>query len=110
MNDIKLYLKKLRSDAEDCLMISEAGANDAKREIFRMLAATYQNLAADLEKIIALNSIADDERERRLIGVLSGDDGVEQLAELAKLLGQHSVTDDGQVSIGSTVRRRAPLG
>ena len=96
MNDIKLYSKKLRSDAEDCLTISEAGTNNAKREVFRMLAATYQRLAADLEKIIALNLIADGEREKRLMGVLSGDDGTEHLAEIAKLLGQHGATNDSK--------------
>ena len=90
MKDIKLYLQKLRSDAEDCLTISEA-ANDAKRQVFKMLAITYQGLAADLEKIIALNLIADDEREKRLLGLLNGDDGTEHLAEMAKLLGQHGV-------------------
>jgi hypothetical protein len=93
VKDIKVYLAKLRSDAEDCLAISEAGTNEVKREIFKMLAATYEKLAADLEKIIALNLIADDEREKRLIGVLSGDDGIEHLADIAKLLGQHSVAD-----------------
>jgi hypothetical protein len=93
MRDIKLYLAKLRSDAEDCLTISEAGTNEVKREIFKMLASTYEKLAADLEKIIALNLIADDEREKRLIGLLSGDDGIEHLAETAKLLGQHSMAE-----------------
>jgi hypothetical protein len=97
MKDIQLYLAKLRSDAADCLTIGETAANDAKREVFRMLAATYQRLASDLEKIIALNLIADDEREKRLIGVLSGDDGIEHLAEIAKLLGQHGATNDSQV-------------
>ena len=58
MQDIKLYLEKLRSDAEDCLTISETAASDAKREVFKTLAATYQKLAADLEKIIALNLIS----------------------------------------------------
>ena len=91
MKDIKLYLQKLRSDAEDCLTISETAANDAKRQVFKMLAITYQGLAADLEKIIALNLIADDEREKRLLGLLNGDDGTEHLAEMAKLLGQHGV-------------------
>jgi hypothetical protein len=91
MRDIKLYLAKLRSDAEDCLTISEAGTTEVKREIFKMLAATYQKLALDLEKIIALNLIADGEREKRLIGLLSGDDGIGHLVEIAKLLGQHSV-------------------
>jgi hypothetical protein len=89
-------MEKLRADAEDCLMISEAGTSYAKSEVFRMLAATYQKLAADLEGIVALNLIADGEREKRLIGLLSGDDGIEHLAEIAKLLGQHSGTNDGQ--------------
>jgi hypothetical protein len=96
MKDIQLYLKKLRSDAEDCLTISEAGTNEVKREIFKMLAATYQKLAVDLEKIIALNLIADDEREKRLIGVLSGDDGTEQLAKITKLLGQHGAANESK--------------
>jgi hypothetical protein len=96
MNDIKLYLKKLRSDADDCLTISETATSDAKRKVFQMLAATYQRLAADLEKIIALNLIVDGEREKRLIGVLSGDDGTEHLAEIAKLLEQHDATNDSK--------------
>ena len=96
MQDIRMYLDKLRSDAEDCLTISETGANDAKREVFKMLAATYERLAVDLEKIIALNLVADDEREKRLMGLLSGDDGTEHLAEIAKLLGQHGAANDSQ--------------
>lgn len=96
MRDIKLYLAKLRSDADDCLTISESGTNEVKREIFRMLAATYEMLATDLEKIITLNLIADGEREKRLLGLLSGDDGIEHLAEIANLLGQHGVTDRGE--------------
>ena len=96
MQDIKLYLEKLRSDAEDCLTISETAANDAKRQVFKMLAATYQRLAVDLEKIIALNLVADDEREKRLMSLLSGDDGTEHLAEIAKLLGHHGAANDSQ--------------
>lgn len=94
MKDIKLHLEKLQADAKACLTISETAASDAKREVFKMLASTYQRLAADLEKIIALNSIADDEREKRLLGLLSGDDGTEHIDEIAKLLGQHGATND----------------
>ncbi|MEH6952627.1 hypothetical protein V4R08_15120 [Nitrobacter sp. NHB1] len=94
MKDIKLYLEKLRSDAEDCLTISETAANKTKRDIFKMLAATYHGLAVDLEKIIDLNLIADGEREKRLMGILSGDDGPEHLAETAKLLRQHGAVND----------------
>jgi len=89
MQDVKLYLAKLRSDADDCLTISEAAATKAKREVFKMLAATYQRLAADLEKIIELNLIADDEREKRLMNLLGIDDEIEHLDQIAKRLGQH---------------------
>lgn len=92
MKDVKLYLEKLRTDAEDCLTISETAASDTKREVFKILSATYQRLADDLAEIIALNLIADDQREKRLIGLLSGDDGTDHLAELAKLLGHEART------------------
>lgn len=96
MRDIKLYLAKLRADADDCLLISEAAATKAKREVFKMLAATYQRLAADLEKIITLNLIADDEREKRLMNLLGSDDGVEHLDETAKRLGHRGAANDSQ--------------
>jgi hypothetical protein len=94
MRDIKSYLQKLRSDTEDCLTISETAANDAKRQVFKTLAATYQKLADDLETIIALNLIADVEREKRLLGLLSGDDSTEHLAGTAKPLGQYGGAND----------------
>lgn len=91
MQDIKLYLEKLRTDATDCLTISDAAASEAKREVFKLLAATYQRLAVDLEKIITANAILDGERDKHLLGLLgSGGDSVERLDELAKLLGQQS--------------------
>jgi hypothetical protein len=89
MDDIKRYLKKLRSDAEDCLTISETAASDSKREVFETLAATYQRLADEVEKIIAMNVVADGEREKRLMGLLAVD-GEVPLKEFNNLFEQRS--------------------
>lgn len=66
-----------------------SSVNDKKREVFEMLAATYQKLAADLEAVIATNAILDEERDKRLLGLLGKDDNpAESITEIAKLLGQ----------------------
>ncbi|EAQ35513.1 hypothetical protein NB311A_17094 [Nitrobacter sp. Nb-311A] len=89
MKDLKLYLDKLRADSEHCVTISQTALNDKKREVFEMLAATYQKLAADLEAVIATNAILDEERDKRLLGLLGKDDNpAESITEIAKLLGQ----------------------
>lgn len=89
MKDLKLYLDKLRADSEHCVTISQTAFNDKKREVFEMLAATYQKLAADLEAVIATNAILDEERDKRLLGLLGKDDEpAESITEIAKLLGQ----------------------
>jgi hypothetical protein len=89
MKDLELYLDKLHADAEHCITISRATLNDKKREIFEMLAATYRKLASDIEAVIATNAILDEERDKRLIGLLGKDDNHdESLTEIAKLLGQ----------------------
>ena len=67
----------------------QAALNDKKREIFEMLAATYRKLASDIEAVIATNAILDEERDKRLIGLLGKDDNpADSLTEIAKLLGQ----------------------
>jgi hypothetical protein len=58
-----------------------------------MLAATYQKLAIDLEKLIATSAIVDDERDKRLMSLLGSDDEVEHLDEVANLLGPHGRQD-----------------
>jgi hypothetical protein len=88
MKDLKLYLNKLYADSEHCLTISKTTMNDRKREVFEMLAATYQRLAIDLEKIIATNALVDGERDKGLISLLRGEDGAERPDEIAKLLGE----------------------
>src|SRR6476661_1131090 len=89
MKDLKLYLDKLRADSEHCITISQATLNDRKREVFEMLAATYQKLAKDLEAVIATNAILDEERDKRLLGLLGKDDNpADSVTKIAKLLGQ----------------------
>ncbi len=89
MKDLQLYLAKLRADSEHCITISQTTLNDKKREVFEMLAATYQKLAKDLETVIATNAILDEERDKRLLGLLGKDDSpADSITEIAKLLGR----------------------
>lgn len=88
MQDLKLYLNKLHADAEHCITISQTTLNDKKREVFEMLAATYRKLASDIEAVIATNAILDEERDKRLIGLLGKDGPADSITEIAKLLGQ----------------------
>jgi hypothetical protein len=89
MKDLKLYLDKLRADSEHCHTISQATLNEKKREVFEMLAATYRKLAGDLEAVIATNAILDEERDKRLFGLLGKDDSpADSITEIAKILGQ----------------------
>jgi hypothetical protein len=89
MKDLQLYLDKLRADSDHCITISQTALNKKKREVFEMLAATYQKLASDLESVIATNAILDEERDKRLIGLLGKDDNpADSITEIAKLLGQ----------------------
>jgi hypothetical protein len=85
---LKLYLNKLHADAEHCITISQTTLNYKKREVFEMLAATYRKLASDIEAVIATNAILDEERDKRLIGLLGKDGPADSITEIAKLLGQ----------------------
>jgi hypothetical protein len=54
-----------------------------------VLAATYRKLACDLEAVIATNAILDEERDKRLLGLLGKDDSAaDSVTEIAKILGQ----------------------
>jgi hypothetical protein len=91
MKDLKLYLDKLHSDSEHCLTISKTTLNDKKREVFETLAATYRKLASDIEAVIATNAILDEERDKRLIGLLGKDNSdTDNIDEIAKLLRRSS--------------------
>ena len=49
MNDIQAHLKKIRSDAAECLVLSSL-ANDGKREVFLRIAEHLNALALELER------------------------------------------------------------
>jgi len=85
MKDIRLYIDKLHTDAADCLTISQAANNDAKRKVFLALAETYRKLAADLETIAAANAVLDEERDKHLLGMVGGGgDAAHSVATIAK--------------------------
>lgn len=85
MQDIRIYIDKLHSDAEACATICETTSNDAKRKVFTALADTYRKLASDLERIAAANLVLDEERDRHLLGLLGGaTNSAESLAQIAK--------------------------
>lgn len=87
MQDIRLFIDKLHADAENCVMISQTAPNEAKRKVFTALADTYRKLANEMERIAAAHAILDEEREKSLLGFISGaDDPVKSLEEIAKAL------------------------
>jgi hypothetical protein len=60
MKDLKEKLEKLRTDAEDCSLISKLATDKAKGELFARLAAQLRRMAEDVEVAIA-NKVADGE-------------------------------------------------
>ena len=52
MKDLREKLEKLRTDAEDCRLISRLAADKAKRELFASLAEQLSQMAADIEAAI----------------------------------------------------------
>jgi hypothetical protein len=59
MQDIKHRLEKLRTDAEECLLISRLTTEPEKREAFQKLADDYRKMARELETIVINNAIPD---------------------------------------------------
>ena len=53
MKDLREKLEKLRTDAEDCALISKLATDAAKREVFAKLAEHLSQLANDVEAVIA---------------------------------------------------------
>ena len=49
MKDLREKLEKLRTDAEDCRLISRLATDKAKRELFARLAEQLSQMAADIE-------------------------------------------------------------
>src|SRR5258705_7497023 len=55
MNDIRTHLDKIRSDAAECVLLSNLVA-DGKGEVFARTAKHLSALALEIEKTIATNS------------------------------------------------------
>ncbi len=60
MQDVKQRLEKLRTDAEECHLISRLATNPAKQEAFRILSIKYHRMAKDLEALIASGNVPGD--------------------------------------------------
>lgn len=87
MQDIKIFIDKLHADAEACATISQTATNEAKRKVFVALADTYRKLASEMERIASAHAILEEEREKNLLGLLSGaTNPADSLAEIAKFL------------------------
>jgi hypothetical protein len=52
MKDARLWLDRLRTEAEECRLISKLATNAAKREAFASLARTYDKAADDLQAVM----------------------------------------------------------
>lgn len=59
MQDIRRQLEKLRTDAEECLLISRLTTVPEKRDAFKKLADDYRKMARELETIVVNNAIPD---------------------------------------------------
>ncbi len=74
MQDIQLFINKLRSDADHCSTISQTATSDAKRKVFIKLAETYRNLAEELKRILDTSAILDEQRDSHLLSLLRSDE------------------------------------
>ena len=50
MQDMRTYLEKLRTEAEECELISKLATNSIKKELFAELAAHYRTLADEVDR------------------------------------------------------------
>jgi hypothetical protein len=57
MKDVRAWLDRLRTEAEECRLISKLAANAAKREAFASLAETYDKSADDLQAVMDSGNI-----------------------------------------------------
>lgn len=63
MKDMIAHLEKLRTDAAECLLISNLATDKGKQALFARLAEHLTNLALEVERAIAqaIKSNGDDE-------------------------------------------------
>jgi hypothetical protein len=52
MKDMRAHLKKLRSDAEECALISKLATSEQKKALFARLAEHLMVLASEVERAI----------------------------------------------------------
>jgi hypothetical protein len=60
MEDMKAHLEKLRTDAEDCALISKLATDMQKRELFARLAEHLGLLASEVERAMAAKMFGGD--------------------------------------------------
>jgi ribosomal protein S7 len=60
MQDMRVHLEKLRTDAAECALIRDLATDRQKRELFTRLAEHLSALASEVEAAIAAK--LDDER------------------------------------------------
>src|SRR5258708_27311959 len=74
MNDIQTHLDKIRSDAAECVLLSNLVA-DGKGEVFARTAKHLSALALEIEKTIATNSADKGTRGESVNMARAGDPG-----------------------------------
>ena len=57
MKDVRVWLDRLRTEAEECRLISKLATNKAKQETFASLAETYDRAADDLQAVMDSGNI-----------------------------------------------------
>ena len=60
MKDLTERLRKLRGDAEGCLLISRLATDQTKRQTFGKLVAQLEEIAAEIEAVIAAGSASGE--------------------------------------------------
>jgi hypothetical protein len=62
MQDMKVHLEKLRTDAAECALIRDLATDPAKRELFTRLADHLGSLASEIEAVIAAKLKGEENR------------------------------------------------
>jgi hypothetical protein len=52
MESMEIQLERLRTEAEDCDILSHMASDAKKRELFKRLAKDLRRLAADIETVV----------------------------------------------------------
>jgi hypothetical protein len=79
MTDMQVHLKKIRSDAAECLMLSSLATTE-KREIFVKIAEHLNRLASEVERTMAIDSANVTRAEHRPEAVVTDQMATENIA------------------------------